>query len=196
MRDRLGRQTGRFPILKGNSIDITSDELDQLENVFTELNSENLKQFLELYLTRDVLLLALPNHLRGTTNRPIGAQWLSVIISDYQTQANNTFKVSAAKTHKLRQTFHPKQHYVAHYRKPKLFVEQRVKVTNNYQANKHQQSKWLASYVELHTKNGKKQRQNLIRSSSSGWQIQFLVNSAKAYGTEFPYNSLAQKTNF
>ena len=44
--------------LKGNSIDNTSEELDQLENVFTELNCENLKQFQELYFTRYVLLLA------------------------------------------------------------------------------------------------------------------------------------------
>ena len=62
-------------------------------------------------------------------------------LSDYQTQANITFKVSAAKTHKLRQTFYPKQHYVANNRKPKLFVEQGIKVTNNYQATKFQQSK-------------------------------------------------------
>ena len=44
--------------LKDNSIDITDAELDQLKKVFREFNCENLKQFLELYLTGDVLQLA------------------------------------------------------------------------------------------------------------------------------------------
>ena len=44
--------------LKDNSIDITYAELDQLKKVFSEFNCENLKQFLELYLTGDVLQLA------------------------------------------------------------------------------------------------------------------------------------------
>ncbi|XP_075241649.1 uncharacterized protein LOC142336624 [Convolutriloba macropyga] len=44
--------------LKDNSIDITYAELDQLKKVFREFNCENLKQFLELYLTGDVLQLA------------------------------------------------------------------------------------------------------------------------------------------
>ena len=44
--------------LKDNIIDITYAELDQLKKVFRELNCENLKQFLELYLTGDVLQLA------------------------------------------------------------------------------------------------------------------------------------------
>ena len=38
----------------------------------------------------------------------------SLELSDYQTEANNAFKVSAAKRYKLRQTFHPQQHNVAH----------------------------------------------------------------------------------
>ena len=44
--------------LKDNQIDITNEELIQLNNVFKVFNCENLKQFLQLYLTGDVLQLA------------------------------------------------------------------------------------------------------------------------------------------
>ena len=43
--------------LKDNQIDITNEELIPLNNVFNVFNCENLKQFLELYLTGDVLQL-------------------------------------------------------------------------------------------------------------------------------------------
>ena len=43
--------------LKDNQIDVTNEELIQLNNVFKVFNCENLKQFLELYLTGDVLHL-------------------------------------------------------------------------------------------------------------------------------------------
>ena len=44
--------------LKDNQIDVTNEELIQLNNVFKVFNFENLKQFLQLYLTGDVLQLA------------------------------------------------------------------------------------------------------------------------------------------
>ena len=44
--------------LMGNSIDITSTELDHLNKIFEELNCDSLKHFFELYLTVDVLQLA------------------------------------------------------------------------------------------------------------------------------------------
>ena len=44
--------------LKDNQFDATKEELIQLNNVFKILNCESLKQFLELYLTGDVLQLA------------------------------------------------------------------------------------------------------------------------------------------
>ena len=44
--------------LKDNQIDVTNEELIQLNNVFKVFNCESLKQFLERYLTGDVLQLA------------------------------------------------------------------------------------------------------------------------------------------
>ena len=44
--------------LKENKVEITQHDLDQLKKVFSEFNCENLKGFLELYLTGDVLQLA------------------------------------------------------------------------------------------------------------------------------------------
>ena len=44
--------------LKDNQIGVTNEELIQLNNVFKVFNCEGLKQFLELYLTGDVLQLA------------------------------------------------------------------------------------------------------------------------------------------
>ena len=41
--------------LKDNQIDVTNEELIQLNNVFKVFNCENLKQFLQLHLKRDVL---------------------------------------------------------------------------------------------------------------------------------------------
>ena len=72
-------------------------------------------------------------------------------LSEYQTQMKNALKVSATKTNKLRQTFHPKSHYVTHFRNLKFFVEQGIIVTKIHKAIKFQQSKWLSSYVELNT---------------------------------------------
>ena len=63
----------------------------------------------------------------------------------------NALKITKAKTEKLRQTFHPKKHYVVHYRNLKFFVEQGIKVAKIHHAIKFQQSKWLAKYVELNT---------------------------------------------
>ena len=45
-------------ILKDNQIDVTNEELRQLDNGFKVLNRESAKHFLELYLTRDALRLA------------------------------------------------------------------------------------------------------------------------------------------
>ena len=44
--------------LKDNKIDVTSEELNQLNFVFYEFNCQSLKEFLELYLTGDVLQLS------------------------------------------------------------------------------------------------------------------------------------------
>ena len=44
--------------LKDNQIDVSNEELIQLNNVFEVFNYESLKQFLELYLSGDVLQLA------------------------------------------------------------------------------------------------------------------------------------------
>ena len=44
--------------LKDNQIDVTNEELLQMNNVFKVFNCENLKQFLELYITGGVLQLA------------------------------------------------------------------------------------------------------------------------------------------
>ena len=44
--------------LKNNQIDVTNEDFIQLNNVFKVFNCENLKQFLELNLTGDVLQLA------------------------------------------------------------------------------------------------------------------------------------------
>ena len=35
-------------------------------------------------------------------------------LSEYQTERKNALKITKAKTEKLRQTFHPKKHYVVH----------------------------------------------------------------------------------
>ena len=72
-------------------------------------------------------------------------------LSEYQTQMKNALKIATAKTEKLRQTFHPKKHYVVHYRNLKFFVEQGIKVTKIHHAIKFQQSKWLAEFVDLNT---------------------------------------------
>ena len=63
----------------------------------------------------------------------------------------NALKITTAKTEKLRQTFHPKKHYVVRNRNLKFFVEQGIKVTKIHHAIKFQQSKWLAKYVDLNT---------------------------------------------
>ena len=38
-------------------------------------------------------------------------------LGSFQTEIRNTLKLPAPQTSKLRQTFHPKQNYVVHYRK-------------------------------------------------------------------------------
>ena len=76
-------------------------------------------------------------------------------LSEYQTQMKNALKVSATKTNKLRQTFHPKSHYVTHFRNLKFFVEQGIIVTKIHKAIKFQQSKWLSRYAELNTQRRK-----------------------------------------
>ena len=62
-------------------------------------------------------------------------------LSEYQTQLKNALKVSATKTNKLRQTFHPKSHYLTHFGNLKFFVEQGIIVTKIHKAIKFQQSK-------------------------------------------------------
>ena len=73
------------------------------------------------------------------------------MLSEYQTEMKNALKITKAKTEELRQTFHPKKHYVVHYRNLKFFVEQGIKVTKIHHSIKFQQSKWLAKYVDLNT---------------------------------------------
>ena len=74
-------------------------------------------------------------------------------LSEYQTQMKNILKVSATKkTNKLRQTIHPKSHYVTHFRNLKSFLEQGIIVTKILKDIKFHQSKWLSSYVELNTR--------------------------------------------
>ena len=45
-------------------------------------------------------------------------------VSEFQTEMKNALKKTRGKTEKLRQIFHPKKHYVVHYRNLKFFVEQ------------------------------------------------------------------------
>ena len=47
-------------------------------------------------------------------------------LSEDQTEMKNALKITKVKTEKLRQTFHPKKHYVVHYRNLKFFVEQGI----------------------------------------------------------------------
>ena len=72
-------------------------------------------------------------------------------LSGYQTQMKNALKVSATKTNKFRQIFHPKSHYVTHFRNLNFFVEQGIIVTKIHKATNIQQSKWLSSCIELNT---------------------------------------------
>ena len=74
-------------------------------------------------------------------------------LSDFQTSLRNTLKMTASKTKKLRQTFHPKKNYVLHYRDLNFYVNIGIKITKVYQAVKFRQSKWLSSYVALNTQN-------------------------------------------
>ena len=57
-------------------------------------------------------------------------------LSDFQTSLKNTLKLTVSKTKKLRQTFHPKKNYVAHYRNLKFYVNNGIKITKFHQAVK------------------------------------------------------------
>ena len=70
-------------------------------------------------------------------------------LSDFQTSLKNALKLTASKTNKLRQTFHPKRNYVVHYRNLKFYVNNGIKITKVHQAVKFRQSKWLSSYIAL-----------------------------------------------
>ena len=72
-------------------------------------------------------------------------------LSDFQTSLKNALKLTASKTNKLRQTFHPKRNYVVHYRNMKFYVNNGIKITQVHQAVKIRQSKWLSSYIALNT---------------------------------------------
>ena len=72
-------------------------------------------------------------------------------LSDFQTSLKNALKLTASKTNKLRQTFHPKRNYVVHYRNLKFYVNNGIKITKVHQVVKFRQSKWLSSYIALNT---------------------------------------------
>ena len=59
--------------------------------------------------------------------------------------------MTASKTNKLRQTFHPKRNYVVHFRNLKFYVNNGIKITKVHQVVKFRQSKWLSSYIALNT---------------------------------------------
>ena len=66
-------------------------------------------------------------------------------LSDFQTSLRKTLILTASNIKKLRQTFHPKKNYVAHYRNLKFYVNNGIKITKVHQAVKFRQSKWLSS---------------------------------------------------
>ena len=72
-------------------------------------------------------------------------------LGSFQTEIRNTLKLPAPQNSKLRQTFHPKQNYVVHYRNLKFFVHNGIKVTKIHQVVKFRQSKWLSKYIQLNT---------------------------------------------
>ena len=72
-------------------------------------------------------------------------------LSDFQTSLKNALELTASKTNKLRQTFHPKRKYVVHYRNLKFYVNNGIKTTKVHQVVKFRKSKWLSSYIALNT---------------------------------------------
>ena len=64
-------------------------------------------------------------------------------LSDFQTSLRNTFKLTASKTKRLTQTFHPEKYYVVHYRNLKFYVNNVIKITKVQQAAKFRQFKGL-----------------------------------------------------
>ena len=72
-------------------------------------------------------------------------------LGSFQTEIRNTLKLPAPQSSKLRQTFHPKQNYVVHYRNLKFFVHNGIKVTKKHQVVKFHQSKWLSKNIQLNT---------------------------------------------
>ena len=72
-------------------------------------------------------------------------------MSDFQTSSTNAPILTASKTNKLNEKFHPKKNYVVHYHNLKFYVNNGIKINKVHRAVKLRQSKWLSSYIALNT---------------------------------------------